>query len=302
MQIIPPLIRQIAIMFILMGVGALFRRKGWLSGGAARDLGKLLLNLVMPAVIIKSFWIGYTPERAAGLSVALALSAALLVLAMLVARAVQPRDGIAQFSVAFSNAGFIGIPLIQATLGEEAVCYVAPFIALLNALQWTYGQYLLTGSREHVRPRQALLNPMVIALVLGLALFYTRMPSIAFAGTLLESVGALNSPLAMIILGCYLAESDIRALAKRCSLYLVSLERLIVIPALSAGLLALIPCSVDIKLALLIAAATPTGANVAIFAQQQGCDHRYACSIVCATTLASLVTIPLVIAAASALM
>ena len=37
-----------------------------------------------------------------------------------------------RFGAAFSNAGFIGIPLVQMTFGNEAVFYVSSFVALLN--------------------------------------------------------------------------------------------------------------------------------------------------------------------------
>lgn len=299
MQLTATLLWQIALMFSLLGIGALLRRKGILSAQAPGDMGKLLLNLVLPTVIVRSFWTGPADSRAAGVAVALVLSVALLVLAMVIARLMQRRDAIAQFSVAFSNAGFIGIPLVEATLGSDAVCYTAPFIALLNALQWTYGQYLLTRSREHIQPQKALSNPMVIALAIGCAVFFLQIPLPSFIDDLMGTVSALNTPLAMLVLGCYLAESDLRSLAATKNLYIASAERLLAVPLASVALLAVVPAPATIKLALLIAAAAPTGTNVAIFAQQQGCDYRYASSMVCATTLLSAISMPLVVSAAS---
>ncbi len=50
----------------------------------------------------------------------------------------------------------------------------------------------------------------------------------------------------------------------------------------------------EIRLALMLAAAAPVGANVAIYAQLYGSDHSYACKAVVRSTLLSLVTLPLI--------
>lgn len=302
MQLFTTLLWQIALMFALAGIGVLLRRSGKLSAHATGDMGGLLLNVVLPVVIVRSFWIDYSDARAAGIVLSLALSAGLLVLAMAIARLMQRRDAIAQFSVAFSNAGFIGIPLVQATLGADVVCYIAPLIALLNALQWTYGQRLLAPAGERMRPQEALGNPMVIALAVGCAAFFLRIPLPSFVDTLMSSTSALNTPLAMLILGCYLSESDLASLRANKNLYLATVERLVVVPVASALFLALVPGPEAIRLALLIAAAAPTGTNVAIFAQKQGCDYRYANNLVCVTTLVSAITLPALVAVAAPLL
>lgn len=294
MQIATVLFQQIAIMFALMAIGFLLRRTELLGDESSRDLGKVLINLVLPAVIVRSFWTTAGDGRAVELAQAFALSALLLGLSMLVGHVLQRRHPVADFSVAFSNAGFIGIPLTQAVLGDAAVFYISPFIALLNVLQWTYGQHLLSGSQQRFDAKKVLLSPMLVALVLGLVLYITEAPFPTFARILMEDVSALNTPLAMIVLGCFLAESDIRALACTASLYGVAVERLLVVPLLSIGALALLPGARELKLALLLAAAAPTGTNVAIFAKQHEGDYGYACGCVCLSTLGSLVTMPLI--------
>ena len=62
------------------------------------------------------------------------------------------------------------------------------------------------------------------------------------------------------------------------------------------GVLAVVPeVSADIKLALLLAASAPIGANVAVYAQKLGKDYVYAVETVCLSTLFSLVTLPAII-------
>ena len=50
-------------------------------------------------------------------------------------------------SESLANPGFFGIPLIVSVLGTDSVFYVAPFIACLNILQWTYGVAVLKNEK-----------------------------------------------------------------------------------------------------------------------------------------------------------
>lgn len=295
MSIIEPLIQQVLIMFLLMGMGYALNRLGILSEQAAIEFGKLLINLVIPAIILKSFWIEYSFQRMYELGMTLMLSAAMLLLACVVARLLFRGRPIDIFAAAFSNAGFVGIPLVEAALGKDAVFFITCMIALLNAMQWTYGQYLLSGSKKCMSPKAILASPMVMALLGGFLIFILRVPTVPLAQSVLSYISGLNTPLAMMTLGIYLAQSDLMALLRAKSLFAVSSVRLLVIPILSLLFLCLFPCDRSIKMALLIAAATPTGANVVIFAQQHNKDYRYACGTVCVTTLLSMFTMPAIV-------
>lgn len=295
MSIIEPLIQQVLIMFLLMGMGYALNRLGILSEQAAIEFGKLLINLVIPAIILKSFWIECSFQRMYELGMTLMLSAAMLLLACVVARLLFRGRPIDIFAAAFSNAGFVGIPLVEAALGKDAVFFITCMIALLNAMQWTYGQYLLSGSKKCMSPKAILTSPMVMALLGGFLIFILRVPTVPLAQSVLSYISGLNTPLAMMTLGIYLAQSDLMALLRAKSLFAVSSVRLLVIPILSLLFLCLFPCDRSIKMALLIAAATPTGANVAIFAQRHNKDYRYACGTVCVTTLLSMFTMPAIV-------
>ena len=108
----------------------------------------------------------------------------------------------------------------------------------------------------------------------------------------------MNAPVAMIILGIYLAQMKLRDLFTDRAVYLCALMRLIVIPLATAAVLALIPGNEMLKMSVLIVAATPVGSNVAIFAQMAGVDYTQAVKDICLSTLLCIVTIPLVLSAA----
>lgn len=299
MEIASVLFAQCLVMCALMALGLALYRLGLISDGTTKDLGAVLLNVVFPVVILRSFWGAFTPERLSVLGVAFIASTLALILAMAIARLCFPRSGVDEFSAAFSNAGFIGIPLVQATYGEEAVFYIAFFIAELNVLQWTYGRWRISGSLASVTPRSVITSPMLIGLVLGVALFLVRLPVPPIAATIMSTIANLNSPLAMIILGAYLAKSSPRELFGTPRAYAVSLVRLVLVPLATIALFMVIPCPSEVKIAILIAAAAPTGSNVAVFCQQLDQDTNAASNAVCLSTLLSLATVPAVVACAS---
>lgn len=290
---------QILIMFLYMGTGWGLFRKNLITREGSKSMAHLLLYCVLPGVILRSFSIPRTPENTRELLWSFLLAAVLLGLSMAVSALLFSRSPVDNFGAAFSNAGFMGFPLITAVLGSGATFYAAGFVALLNVLQWTYGQWVLTGDRKQMSVRSALMNPIVLSLAAGLVIFFTGLELPALITTPVQALAALNAPLAMIILGVYLAQADPGKMLATPRLYLVSALRLVAIPLLTLAVLAVLPYGMhEISLALLLAAAAPIGSNVAVYAQKLDLDYTYAVQTVCVSTLLSIVSMPLVISLA----
>lgn len=301
MEVVTLLISQIVIMFLYMIFGfVLFKGKKISKEGSA-NMATLLVWLIIPVVVVKSFCVEPTGERIIGLLLSIAAAIVAQALSMLVSHLFFRKRPIDNFAAAFSNAGFIGIPLVRATVGDEAVFYIAFFVAILNILQWVYGVAVITRKKMTVS-KSTLTHPLILGTVLGLVLFFTglgaKLPAVV-ANTL-SGISALNAPLAMLIMGVYLAQADMKTLWTDKHLYLLSLVRLVLIPMLTLavlwGMQLLIPAlNSTIVLALLIAAIAPVGANVAVYAQLHDKDYVYASKTVVISTLLSLVTMPLIV-------
>lgn len=293
-------LKQTIIMFLLIASGYLLFKTEKITKEGSRDLAQTLLYFILPCMIIKSFWTEYSAEKTRALLIAFALSIVCLGLAMLTARILFRKRPIDQFGTAFSNAGFMGIPLIQAVLGNEAVIFSAPFIAVLNILQWTYGVYIMTGKKEAVSYKKILKNPILVGLVIGLLCYFFRITPPAIVSKTAEYISGMNAPVAMIILGVYLAQTDVLKLFTERILYWNSLVRLVLIPLATLAVLSLLPDSLQTaKYALLIVASAPVGSNVAVYAQLNGLDYTYACKTVCMSTLLSIISLPCIMLAAN---
>jgi predicted permease len=292
--------RQTILMSLYMLIGyALFRGKK-IDAQGSRAIASVLVWAVIPSTIVKSCLIAYTPQRLYQMGESFLLGAVTLVIAMAVARICFGKDQVGQFAASFSNAGFIGIPLVQASLGDDAVFYIIGLIILLNLLQWTYGTSLLKGEKMQFSFKSILLTPITIAAIVGVAIFASGMgdalPSLCT--NLISGVAALNAPLAMIVLGVYLAQTELKHLVSSPRLYWNSAVRLLLIPCLTIPALALLPGDSGVKMAVFIAAAAPAGANAAVYSQLYNRDYTYACALVTQSTILSVVTLPLMTALA----
>ncbi len=291
------LLKQIIIMFALMAIGFIFFKKKMITVQGSSDMGKILLYLVIPVVIIQSFWITKTPEKTTELFYSILLSFIAMVISVMISYIFFGKeDGISTFSSAFSNAAFIGIPLVTATISEEAAFFIAMMIVLINALQWTIGVYMISKDKNAIHIKKIITNPIVISVVIGLILYFSGIPQPEIMTSLFSNIKGINTTLAMIISGAYLAQSDLLEMLKKKNTYLVCLFRLLIIPLLILIILYILPIgTLDIKLTIVIASACPVGSNVAIFAQQYNKNYTEAVEQVCLSTILCLITLPLLV-------
>lgn len=296
MDIVKLLIGQIITMFLYMAVGFVLFRTKKIDKQGSGTLATLMVWLILPVVVVKSYCVEPTREKIADLGWSMLAAALALALSIAVSRLLFKKRPIDNFAAAFSNAGFIGIPLVQAALGADAVFFITSFVAFLNVLQWIYGVAVINESGMKVT-RTTVTHPLVLGTVLGLILFFTglgaKLPSVITGA--MGGIAALNAPIAMMVLGVYLAQANMKTLWADLALYKVSAVRLLLIPALTVALFLLLGLGRDMSMALLIAASAPVGANVAVYAQLYQKDYVYASKTVVISTILSLATMPLVI-------
>ena len=285
---------QVIIMFLLAGVGAVLFRTKKLSVEGNKSIGNILIYLSLPAVIIQSFLVERTPQRTLGLAISAVGALLSLLLSIAISRIFFKKDSVAQFAASFSNPGFFGIPIITAYLGNDCVFYIAAYIALLNLFQWSYGVSILTGNQDRFPWNKLLKAPFLIAIILGLLLYFTQLQLPHILTNSISLLAGLNTPLAMFVVGVYLAQINWRSCVRKIALLRISVVKLLIVPAVTLILLLCLPHAfADLKFVLLIAAACPSGSNIVVYAQLHNCDAQYASDTVVVTTLLSILTIPL---------
>ena len=287
---------QILKMFLMMSVGYYLYRKKTIDDTTTSKLSNILLMVSTPATIITSFNQIYSYEKFKGLILSFILSLVIYLLNIIIGEILFKRKPEDKFGIEFSNAAFIGIPLISGLLGIEAVFYLSPFIALFYIIGWTYGVWIMSYDKNNITLKKVFTNPCVLAVFLGVILFLLPTKPYAPIMEAVSTMANLTTPLAMIILGAYLAKCNLIHIFTNKKVYIVSSLRLVILPLLALVLLTILPIQDEtIKMVMLIVSSAPTAALLPIFCQMYDHDIVYGTEIVCFTTLASIITLPLII-------
>lgn len=297
---------QLGVLFALMFLGYIAAKVKWITDSGVDEFSKYIVKIALPALIISSMIIPLTRENSKDavsiFLIALLSYAMLIMLSVLIARWLsKDKDemGVYAFSMIFSNSGFMGFPVINAIFGKEAIFLVSIYNILFNVLVFTLGIRLIqSGKNERTRLNiKEFLNPGTIASFIGLIIFFTELNMPAAVVELLDLVGETCTPLSMITVGAMLAALPVKEMFSKKSMYILSIIRLMILPALVFIVLRYI---LNIQDHLLIGipvviSGMPVAANAAIVTKQYGRNERQselASQAIFVTTLLSCITIP----------
>lgn len=294
--------RKMIVMFIILVVGIVAYKTKIVTKEGNSTLSDLLLLIVNPVVIFMSFQMEFTHE----LFIKLWISIGFAVICHIIAIAVsyiaigkKVKDfEIERVSAVYSNCGFIGIPIISALFGQEGVFYLAAYIAVFNILLWTQGYMLMTGEKDRKVIFKGIFSPCVIAAVLGIICFCFKISVFKEAGEAFDHISNMNTPLAMLVAGVTIAQSDVINALKNIRLYYVCILKLIIIPVVCAFVLKLLGTDNVVTMTSIVEIACPVGASCTMFAIRYNKNAVYASELYVISTLFSAVSLPLVIMAA----
>ena len=323
--IILDVIYNVALLFIMMVPGILLKKCGLSTDGIGKGLSNLVLYIAQPALIFLAYLRDYDANIMRGSIVVLALSVVAHVIFAAVAipifkNAPNGKDRMLKFATIFSNAAFMGIPLIAAVLEDSfpgATLYASIYNITFNLFLWSLGVYICTSEKDsnnnsvddHIDAKRngagivkALIHPVTIAAFIGLIFFILPINSYV-PELVVESLSMLKglvAPLSMVVLGLRLADMDFRGVLKDKYMYIFLGLRHLLLPLLVVGvikLLGLIGLTVDDTVAtvVVIMAAAPAATSATMFAEKYDCDAGYVSRLVAISTLLCIGTIPLVL-------
>ncbi|MBR2916952.1 MAG: AEC family transporter [Oscillospiraceae bacterium] len=298
---------QVAVMFIIMSIGILCYKKKMISENTGAELSKFLLMIVNPCVILHAFQIEYKPELLNGLVISAILAVVSNTLGVIIATLFIRKNPerkeyiVERFAIVFSNCGFMGIPLIQAVVGDIGVFYASTYVAVFNLFTWTYGVSIMKGKMSLKDIIKVLTSAPIISIVVGILIFIFSVKLPLVIAKPIEFISSLNTPLAMIVTGIYLARTDIKSALKNIRIFAVSALRLIVVPAVMLIVFIFIGAENEIFTSLLIAnmiaTACPTASSTLMMSRMFERNAEYASMIITVSTLFSILTIPVIMMA-----
>lgn len=297
MEIIFTIVQQVSMMYVLMAIGFVVYRKKLINEEGTKQLSNLLVWVINPLIMLTRYQMEFSMIKLKELGISFVVSLGAMLLGFLIGEIVFKKEQrINKFAIGFANAGFIGIPLVTSIMGIDKVFFLSAYLVCFNILSYTYGIYMVSGNKKLITAKSLALNPGIIAVVLGLLIFISpiKLPGIIFNA--FNLVGQTNTPIAMILLGTYIAKSKLITLFSNRQAYFVCFVKLILIPLVIIIIFKLLPTELaEIKMVVLIAMSTPVGLTVPMFSQMYGGDYEYGAKLVGLSTLLSLATIPVIL-------
>ncbi|VDG26190.1 AEC family transporter [Lactiplantibacillus mudanjiangensis] len=298
---------QIILMFVLMLVGLMINKLGFMHAQTSTDLTNILLYVVSPCLIIKAFEQTFSTTRLQTLGRVMLgiiiIYVLMIVITQLAFKRVKDPNlrRIMRYGSVYSNAGFMGIPLTSSLFGSTGVFFAVASLAAFNIFSWTHGITLFTGQQGRRRDnlKQIILNPNIIAIVLGLILFVTALPVPTFANRAITTVSSINTPLSMIVIGNSLADVKFNRETLDKRLWWVLLLRNLMFPYLAIVILQLLGLTGVPLFTTVLMMACPVAGIVVLFTLKVHGEPGPAVAIMSLSTILSIVTIPLVFALVS---
>lgn len=289
---------KMMVILFAMAAGYLAHHLGYLGGEVDEKLCKLLLNITMPAMIIATVTTG---DSMAGMSeilsllkVGFLLYGTAFLFALTIPRFMHgtpAQTGAWRYALAFSNVGFIGFPVAVALYGPDSLFYASILVLPCNLLSYTLGPMMLAGVGRF--RWQQLVSPCVVAAVAALTCALTGFRPPAMVGNVVKFLGDVTVPLSLLVIGSLLAGLPVRQVFASPKVWLLSVLRLLIMPA--ALYYILLPLHLE-PMILGIAVTQigmPVAVNGTMLSMEYGGDTESLAQVTFLTTLAATVTIPL---------
>ena len=317
-------IYNVALLFIMMLPGIIMKKCKLSVDGFGKGISNLVLYVAQPALIFTAYLRPYSEEILLNSVYVLVLSILVHVVFAVVAmntykKAPDAMRRMLRFATIFSNAAFMGIPLISAVLEDTypgATVYASIYNITFNLFLWSLGVYICTDKRdvnengieddeEYIKhgasPLKALYHPVTIAAAIGLVFFI--LPINDYVPSIIEEAFVmlknLVAPLSMVVIGLRLADMDFKGIFKDKFMYLVLALRHILLPLAALAIVkiagCILPVSEVVEMAVVIMAAAPAATSATMFAEMYDCDANYVSKLVTVSTLLSIATMPLII-------
>lgn len=301
MQTFLTTLSQISYLFLLIGAGFAIMKLCKLPAVATNVLSKLVSTLFMPALILTNFMENFTVERIssawpyalAGIIVVTLSIAFALIVSRFSARDSYRRK-IHSYCLAFSNFGFMGTAVVSTLMPELFMSYLILCTPMwVVNYSWAIPALLIPSEKTKGFSFKNLLNPLFIAMIIGIIIGMTRLPIPSFLEVSIDSISKCMSPSTMLLTGMCVAKIDIKRVLKIKSIYVLSALRLLIIPSIFLLVLLVHKFDYGVSLCALSVLSMPLGLNGVVIPESHGQDTSEASGMAIVSHLASALTIPL---------
>ncbi|MGN0868297.1 MAG: AEC family transporter [Akkermansia sp.] len=306
--------------FIFFGIGFWLRRKGSIQPHHDEVIMQLAMDVGYPCLVFHSIMKYMVTEANPAISsIGFSLQAigcgflellAGVAVAALVARALRLRVGTGwrtfTLTAGVQNYAFFVIPIVQMLFsapGDPTMGVLFIHNMGCELFVWSLGVVLICGGAKNLRLNSLLRGPLLavcVSLLLawsGLGQYVAQPPLMKAA----EMIGAVATPVCLILFGCSMYDLSRRFRWQPRMLSAGILARLVLAPALILLLAWALPLDPLVRRIMVIQSAIPSAVIPVILAKRFGGQPDVGTQILLATTLCSILTLPIWLAMGMAL-
>lgn len=305
------------MLFLCIAIGFIAGKAKILPDNAGKVMAKLETWIFVPALnfitMARFFTVATLKAHATnlllstlGVLIAIAMS---LFLVRFFAKKNTAECGIYKYALTFGNSGYAGDPIVLALFGDLALSYYKVYCIPISIVIYTWGVSVLVPHGEKKESFfKRVLNAPTVATLVGIAVGITGLGShlpAVFTGTL-DNLKACMGPVAMLLCGFTVATYSIPYMLKQGRVYIASLLRLTLLPAILITLLFSVKTLANLAFGLSIdntvlfltffATATPLGLNTIVFPEAYGGDPKTGASMALISHTLCVISIPVMFA------
>ena len=282
------------VLLMIMSVGYLMGRLGWMTQREKSFVSKYIVNIAVPCNCVVGLLDNLDRE---GIILTVLVSATVATLL----RLPHERWGVFVAMAGFSNTLFIGIPVCTQLFGDVSMPYIMLYYIGHTSLMQSIGMMLLerAGSKAGQKGsflqfcKDVFLKPPILSVAFSIVLLALgwKLPPVLmrFADYISGSV----SPLALIYCGFIVYEVGLKNLRFAQGLPAMLAVRLVVAPVISLACCSLFGMEGLALQVFVVESALPVVSQVTVAAGAYGADEKYAATGACLSILGSFVTIPI---------
>ena len=296
------------VLMMLMSVGYIMGRLGWMTAREKAFLSKYIINIAVPCNCIVGLLnnLDHDSLAEAALAVVSAMTSvvAALVLSALVGKLLKlPRKrwGVFVMMGGLSNSLFIGLPVCTQLFGDACTPQVMLYYLSNTVFLQSVGIMLMVhaGGQEGKKTspgqffKSLFTKPPVLAILLSVVMLLLGLqlpqPVMKFG----QYIGNSVTPMALTYCGFILYEVGLKNLRPLPGIPTAMVLRLAVAPLLCLVFLDLFGITGLTRSVFLVEAALPVVSQTPVMAGAYGADEQYAATGACLSTLGSFITIPI---------
>ena len=290
MELILTVLQIVAPVFLLAAIGFAWVKVGWQY--EIEFVTRLAMTISVPALIFVALM---KADISADTLSSLFLSSiiayiALTIIFWIIAKLAKLDMATFWAPLIFGNTGNLGLPLAMFAFGEVGLGYAVVVFAVMAVGSFSIGVWMVSGGGSVTKIFK---EPMVWATLAGALFLIQGWETPQWVTNTLELMGQMAIPLMLITLGVALARLKVKTISRAVILSIMKL----IVSVCTAWIIGSYFGLNDIAFAVLVVQiATPVAVTSYLLAQKYGADANEVAGLVIASTVLSVVALPVLLA------